>query len=342
MTNKELFEIGLHAAQGTAPANYSSSQVNSAFLDGLREMASDWAMFMKNRYDIYALVGKIIDEVVPKRVSEGLGAIADIQVVKQGEKPVFRVKAGKMRAKRFLTTAALSGVYETFRLDENDVEVPVKAIGIGATIDFERLLDGVETISDCVDVMTEALTDGAFLEVQKALKAALNSSNTPAANKFSGAFDSAEMVKLMSVVRAYGRGCVIFAPPEFIAEMGPDALVAPTANVAGTYYAGDLEAIHRTGYIEFFRGAPIVQIPQSFVDENNETTWIDPQMAYILPVGNEKVVKLVLEGPTIMNDFKNRDNSMEIHAYKKMGVAIVCHYNWATYQNTGITQTVIG
>ena len=88
-----------------------------------------------------------------------------------------------------------------------------------------------------------------------------------------------------------------------------------------------------------FRGTPIVQIPQSFIDENNEKTWIDPQLAYVLPAGKEKVVKVVLEGNTQIHDFTNRDNSMEIHAYKKMGCAILTHYNWGIYQNTGITQT---
>ena len=33
---------------------------------------------------------------------------------------------------------------------------------------------------------------------------------------------------------------------------------------------------------------------------------------------------------------------MEIHAYKKMGCAILTHYNWCIYQNTGITQTYQG
>ena len=131
------------------------------------------------------------------------------------------------------------------------------------------------------------------------------------------------MAKLINVVRSYGDGVVIFAPPEFIGAMGPDALVPAIAGQAqGIYHPQDLDAIHNTGFINLFRGTPIVQIPQSFIDENNEKTWIDPQMAYILPTGGEKVVKVVLEGATQINDFKNRDNSMEVFAYKKMGCGI--------------------
>ena len=128
--------------------------------------------------------------------------------------------------------------------------------------------------------------------------------------------------------------------------MGADAIVPITAygtpassGFQGVYSPDDIEQIHRTGYINIFRGAPIVQIPQSFIDENNVKTYVDPQLAYILPTGGEKVVKVVLEGATQMHDFQNRDNSLEVYAYKKMGCAILTHYNWCIYQNTGIPQT---
>ena len=97
--------------------------------------------------------------------------------------------------------------------------------------------------------------------------------------------------------------------------------------------------LHNQGYINLFRGTPIVQIPQSFVDENNVETWIDPQLAYVLPTGGERVVKVVFEGNTQMWDFVNADQSMEIHTYRKIGTAILAYHNWAIYKNEGITQT---
>ena len=37
MTYEELKQIALHAAKGTAPANYSNESCQKAFEDGLRE-----------------------------------------------------------------------------------------------------------------------------------------------------------------------------------------------------------------------------------------------------------------------------------------------------------------
>ena len=203
------------------------------------------------------------------------------------------------------------------------------------------MLDGAETMSELMDIVTESLTNSVYVEVQKALRAAINATGRPTVNKYTGAnFDPAEMLKLINVVRAYGSGAVIFAPPEFVAAMGPDAIVPVGTNYQGVYHPQDIDRIHNQGYINIFRGTPIVQIPQSFIDENNEKTYIDPQLAYIFPTGQERVVKIVFEGDTQINDFKNKDNSMEIHVYKKMGAAILTHHNWAIYQNTGIEQTM--
>lgn len=341
MTLKEFRDIALHAAKGTAPAEFTVENVNEAFIDGLKELAGSYNQFMKNRYDIYDIIIESIDEVLPKNVIDALGAFAEVQTVGQGQKAMFKVKKGRARAKKFLTQVGLSGVYETFRLDTDTFELGGHAVGGGATIDFERMLDGAESLAEVVGIVTEGLENAVFVEVQKALVAAL--SVMPATNKYSGSWSADEMVKLMNVVRAYGSP-VIYACPEFVAAMGPDAIVPvlmnSTTNVAqGIYSPKDIEAIHDYGFINVFRGAPVVQIPQSFVDENNVETYVNPRLAYIFPAGQEKVVKVVLEGATQIRDHENKDNSMEVYAWKKMGCAILTHHNWAMYQNESLTDT---
>ena len=344
MTLKEFRDIALPAAKGTAPETFSMNEVNAAFIDGLKELAGSYNQFMKNRYDIYDIIIESIDEVLPKNVIDALGAFAEVKVVGQGEKAMFRRKLGRQRAKKFLTQVGLSGVYETFRLDSDTFEVSAHAVGGGATIDFERMLDGAESLAEVVGIVTEGLENAVYVEVQRALNAALDV--MPATNKVSGSWDPEEMVKLLSVVRAYGAP-VIYACPEFVAAMGPDAIVpvlhasdAESNKVAqGIYSPKDIEAIHDYGFINVFRGAPVVQLPQSFVDENNKETYVNPRIAFVMPAGQEKVVKVVLEGATQIRDHENKDNSMEVFAWKKMGCAILTHHNWAMYENTSLTDT---
>lgn len=338
MTLEQFREIALHAAKGTAPANYTADNVNAAFIDGLRELAGSVNKFMKNRYDIYEIIIEAADEVIPKQVIDRLGRFAEIQVVGEGQKAVFRRRVGRQRAKRFLTQVGVSGVYETFRLDNEAFEVSAHAVGGGAYLDFQRMLDGAESLAEAMSVLTDGLAEAVYFEVHKALSAAYNSGRFPDANKKTGnVFNATDMEAVMNVVRAYGQGVAIFATPAFISAMGPDAIVPVISGAAqGIYAPDDIDSIHRTGLIRLFRGAPVIEIPQSFVDETNTKTWIDDQYAYILPTGQEKVVKVVLEGPTQIRDHENHDNSLEIYAWKKMGAAILTYHNWGVYQNTSL------
>jgi hypothetical protein len=339
MTIQELKELAVYAAKGQAPTNFSVENVDDALRDGLKELVGSVNDFMRNRYDIYDIVIKAADEVVPNKVIDAVGIFAEVQQVPQGQKAMFKTRLGRTRARKFLTQVGLSGVYETFRLDVGRFEVSAHAIGGACRIDFERMLDGAENMAELVALLTEAQTDAVYQEVQKALRAAVEKTGVPENNRVTGSWDSAEMMKLISTVRAYGSGAVIFAPPEFIAAMGADDIVPVGTNYQGVYHPQDIDAIHNTGYINLFRGTPIVQIPQSFIDESNTETWIDPQLAYVLPTGGERVVKIVFEGNTQVYDFVNRDQSMEIHTYRKMGSAILAYHNWAIYKNEDIEPT---
>ena len=336
MTIEKLRELARHSAHRTAPAEFSVSSVDQALADGLKELGGSINNFMKNRYDIYDIIIENADEIVPQKVMEQFGAFAEVRNVAQGDKVLFkRGPLGRARAKKFLTQVGLSGVYETFRLDSETFTVGMKAIGGAVSIDFERMLDGAESLADFMDVLAEAQIDGIYGEVQNALMSA--ATNMPTANVVAGSYSAADLQNLVNTVKAYGGEAVIFASPEFVAAMGPDAIVPPTASVGGVYAPSDIEDIHRYGAVKLFRGTPVVELRQSFVDENNAEKMINPQYAYVLPGGRDKIVKIVMEGSTQMWDATNRDQSVEINTYRKIGVGISAYNNWGIYQNTGIT-----
>lgn len=337
-TIQEIKELALNAARGTAPENYSVENVNDALRDELNAMCSSINEFRRNQYDIFEIIIETADDIVPKKVIDYVGIFAEVKIVGNDQKAMFKRKLGKNRAKKFLTQVGLSGVYETFRLDTETFTVEAHAVGGAGTIDFDRMLDGSENMSDIMDIITEGLTDSVFYEIQKALIAAYEAAGVPAANRKEGNnFVAKDMQDLVNVVRSYGTSAVIFACPEFVAAMGPDQIGDPSYKAV--YSPKDIEDIANTGYIKMFRGTPIIQMPQSFIDENNDKTAMNPQYAFVLPAGGEKVVKVVLEGPTQMWMRDNRDQSMEINAYKKMGAAILTYHNWGVYKNKSISDT---
>ena len=349
-TLQELKELAIHAAKGTAPANYSVGTVDEALRGELKALAGSVNQFMKNRYDIYEIIIAAVDEVVPANVISAVGAFAEVRTVANGQKTIFKRKLGRQRAKQFITRVAIGGLYETFRLDSETFSVEAHAIGGACSIDFERFMDGAEDMADLVAIVQEGLVDSVYFETMRALRKAAEISQPDTAGlQMSGQgarvynmteWDSAAALTAINFVKGFGTAATIFATPEFIANMGPDAIVLPDGNGGnGVYHSQDIDAIHNTGYINIFRGTPVVQLPNTWTDDTYENTYLDPQLAYVLPTNGDKIVKVVLEGDTQINDFKNKDRSMEIHFYKKMGVALTHDRNWAILRNGSVADT---
>lgn len=337
MTNAQLKELVLHAAKGTAPANFSVSNVDAAVADGLRALCNSVNNFMRNRYDVYEMIIEAVDEVVPQNVIAAISPFAEVVSVPQGQKAMFKLrnKLGRERAKQFLTQVGLSGVYETFRLDVGSFEVGAHAVGGAARLDFERFLDGSDTMAELMEIVTEGLENAVYVEVHKALVNAIGTleSDGNTMKVVVTEHKPDELQKLVGKVRSYGRGAAIFATPEFIEAMGADA-IAPE-----TYSPDDIEAIHKTGRIKIFRGTPVIELPQSYTDENHNHTYLPSSVAYVFPTGGQKLVKVVLEGNTQIYDAVNRDQSIEINVYKKMGAAVMSSTDWGVYINKAIEET---
>ena len=346
---KDIKDLWVCAYRGCSPdpTKFSAKDAKDCLRAEIHKLASDMKSYRRNKEDLFEIIQESYDEILPKYVEDFMGTFAEIRIVDNNTKASFRRKKGRQRAKQFITQVGLSGVYESFRLDSDTFEVGGHAIGGAAYIDFERYICGDEDISESTDILLEGIQEAIMGEVQKALIASVNAEDRPAKNVYVGAgFDADAMADLCAVARSYGGGSVIFASPEFIAAMGPDAIGMPifngTPGYAGStpvYSPKDINDIANGGYITSFRGNPIVEIPQSYTDETNEVTQINPALAYIFPTGGEKVVKIVLEGPTQVDDFKNRDRSIEIEAYKKVGVAILENHNWCIYENTTLANT---
>lgn len=332
---KDLVSV-VTGTKKTLPADFSVQDVNveAALRDELRKLVGSYKDYRRNQLEIFEILEEAFDEVVPNKIDAILGSFAEVRFFAQGQRPHFRMAANRMRGKQFVTRAALSGVYETFRLDRTEFDVPTDSIGGAAIVDFERYLDGLEDLMELYDIIVEGMTDYIYKLIQQALLASWDAAGRPAANKISmSSFDPDAMQELVNVVAAYGAP-IIMAPPQFVAKMA-NFVSYPSANP--NMPNQDLVDIRENGYIGKFRGTPIVVLPQSFEDETNAKFVMNPKVAYVIPAGKEKIVKIAFEGDTIVDEWKNRDRSMEIQAYRKLGVGIIANPNyWAIAQNEDI------
>lgn len=339
------------------PTKFSANDVHEALNAEIHKIANDYNSYRRNKIELFEIMQEAYTEILPKQVEAFMGSFAEIKTVPNKQKAQFIVKRGRRRAKQFVTAVALSGVYESFRLDKDVFELGGRAIGGAAYIDFERYICGDEDIAESSDILLEGIQEAIYGEVQKALLKAVTMDEMPEKNKVvANGFDAKAMRDLCAVAGTYGNGgAIIYATPEFVAAMGPEAIGLPmfVAGAAGSktwssnpagytgtgmatpiYNPRNIEEISQYGRIKTFNGNPIIEIPQSFTDETNEVTVANPSTAYIFPAGQTKPVKIVFEGSTQVDEFKGRDRSFEVEAYTKVGVGIVTYYNWCTYVNT--------
>jgi len=309
--------------------NYSYKELDDTLRDELKSYAGNYRMYEQNKNTIFALMEETITEVLPKKVMAQWAGFAEFKTVGQGQKAYFTqriTEASRRRAKSFIGKVGMAGRYEVFKLEGTSYEVNATAIGGAAQISIEEYLDGRIDFADILDFVLEAMSDSIFYEIQKQMKAVAN--NSLAAkyphNVATGAgFVAADFDGLIAIAKAYGPA-TIYCTDEFAAKMLP----------ADAWASNEMKNERwQRGYFTFYKGCNVVILPQSFTDETNSTKVIDPKVCYIIG-GESKPVKVVFEGGAVMKDFDNRDFSMEVQVYQKVGTSVVLNPNLCIYKDS--------
>lgn len=317
------------ASYSFAGQSLSAEALNKTFINELNELGSTPQLFRENQNLIYTLLEVGLTEVLPVKVLQNYGQFADVKTYAQGTKPVFKVKiseASRKRAKQFVTKVGLAGRYETFKLDGYSLEVPTSAYGGAARIEWEEMLDGTFTLNDYYNLVLEGLDESVYREIAKSLKAAVQ--DIKDVNKTrQTAFVENEMDRLIQTADAYGKS-TIYCTFEFASTMIPSQEWASNSMK---------EQIWNNGYFTTYKGHNVIILPQSFEDETNAKKVIDPSIAYIIPTGAEKPVKVAFEGSAQVKSFENRDWSTELNTYQKLGVATyLVNPGICVYENTSL------
>ena len=326
-------------ADATAPVaysfngtNYSYQDLNETLRKELNEFVGDYRHFREHKYEVYSLIERAIDDVLPRKVQENYQMFAEVQTVPQGDRVIFRRKmtSARTRAKQFVTKVGLAGVYEVFKLGkaEEAFEVRTSAIGGAAQIGFEEFLDGRVDFAEVTRIVYEGMEELIAKEVAHALKASIN--QLPPANRVAvNGFDENEFDRLINVASAYGTPA-IYCTYEFAVKMIPQE--------AWRYTEGMKEELWRTGRLANYKGHTVTILEQGFEDETNSRKVIDPGYCWIIPAGaNSKPVKIAFEGNTLVQELDNRgDWSKEIQVYRKVGVVAMLTNDICCYVDTAL------
>lgn len=334
MEISKLVELGIAAASNCIPAEYSATDVNETLRAELKEF-NNYSYYRANKNLLFQLIEEIANVVVPKKVISLFGSFAEVQSVNPGEKIVFKQRTGVSRGKRFVTVAGEYATYRTFNVDSRDITMSPRVYAGAAILELGDFLCGRVDMSELMEIILEGLSDSIYNEVQNCLKASINATDRPSANKATVAgFDSAEFDKILNTVAAYGDSVTIYCTKAFASTLYNQPGWALAFDKRTT--DKDYDDIREMGYVGRYKGNSVVLLSQSFVDETNAGKVVDDQYAYIMPAGKEKPVKIGIEGGTIIDEHKLQDGSIEVAAQHMFDVAVVANNYWGIYRNTNL------
>ena len=306
--------------------NFTYDELDSTLRKEMNELAGTFQLYRENKNILFSLIERTLDDILPKKVMEQYAMFAEIKTYAQGDKPIFKRKLGRQRAKQFITKVGLDGIYEVFKLGSEYFEVTTSAIGGAAQIGLEEYLDGRVDFAELTAIVMEGMDDIVYQEIAKALISAVNQLQEANHHAEAG-FNEAEFDKLLAVASAYGAP-TIYCTYEFAVNMIP-AENWITDNMKDERWA--------KGYFTKYKGHPVIILPQSFTDETNTEKVIDPKYCWIIPKGVDgKPVKIAFEGNTIVDEYKNADRSREIQVYKKVGVGVMVNNGICAYVNSAL------
>ena len=215
----KLITLGIAAATGNIPAEYSATDVNETLREELKAF-NNYSYYRANKNVLFQLIEEIANVVVPKQVVAEFGSFAEVQRVNNGEKIVFKQRTGVSRGKRFVTVAGEYGTYRTFNVDTRDITMSPRVYAGAAILELGDFLCGRVDMAELMNIILEGLSDSIYKEVQGALKAAINASDRPAANKATVAgFDATEFDKIINTVYAYGDSVNIYCTRAFASTL---------------------------------------------------------------------------------------------------------------------------
>ena len=157
----------------------------------------------------------------------------------------------------------------------------------------------------------------------------------PAKNKATGAgFIEDDFDDLLAAIDTYGKA-TIYCTQEFANKMVP----------SDARMSGDMKnRLWDNGWLGNYKGHNVVVLAQSFTDTTNTTKVVNPQIAYMIPTGTTKPVKIVFEGQAQTRSVEDNDDwSTDLQTYVKVGVGTIAqlegnHFIGA-YTNSALSQT---
>lgn len=334
MTNEQLLVIK-NGLRPQASSNFSTADANTAAIKALCEAAgiSTEASLKEVRRNAaaFAIIEEAIDEMLPADLQNVFGQFAEVKTFARDAEVVYKTeKVGKRRARLSVTKGARGGIYKAARLDNRHFQMETSVYTVAVYVTLEDIILGTYTLGELYSNVLDGFEQIVYKDTITALQSAKNVA--PSANSFVVGTGSGQVAletaldSAIQIVRAYG-------DPVIVGFRKAISAINNMSTVTGSYPnrpTADVDDIRHNGFVQLYKGVPVVEIPNYLEDETNSAFIIgDTEYMFVLPA-DAKPVKIAFKGELELVENKQATGSEKWEAHKIMGVGVALANNICT------------
>ena len=336
--NKELKQVLIAALNGVAAsANFSAEETDKAAVNALlKEIGIDensTGREIRAKEDLaFALIEEAVDEILPKKLEGVLQEFAEVRQFARDAEVLFNIeKIGKNRAKLTISKGARGGIYRAAKLDRKYFSVDTTIQTVAVSVTLEEIILGTLSLAELYSNILEGFEEIVYKEVFNALASAKpvagydrigHDAPTTVKASLGAAID-----KVMPYVKQYGIPTIFGSYQALTNLSNPASEWHPEMN--------DSAERRQYGFVQLYKGAKVVELPNYLVDNKNEKWFYDPKFVFVLPSG-VKPVKVALKGDLTLIRNNTAVGSEKWEAHKLIGVGVAMANNFAVIEVTDL------
>lgn len=309
-------KLAFDASRGVSKAGLTKEEMNEAIRNSVKEACGgEWNYynFMENRYKVFALIAELLPVAMHANLIGKFERFAEINdSIITGDKPQYKVESNELYP--VVVCARGNQDIERNRIVDKQFSIPTQNVSLKFYEELDFLMSGRMDFARLTEAVSLSMANYIGELIYNTLYSSYSAVGTN--YKTTGAFDAATLnTKIQHVIAANGvTEATIFGTPTSLANI---------VDTQGYSDAGK-DTFNGWGYYGTFRGTDIVALPQSYTAGSFGTFHVDNDHIIIVPKGNEKIIKVNIEGEPFVNmteATERNDLQSEVLFQRRIGAA---------------------
>jgi hypothetical protein len=275
--------------------------------------------FRKNP-ELFEVLEEALDILIVEGLTDQFDDFVETVVLDWGDTKVFTLTENRLFDVGIVSDG--TGDLRRDRTDTGEITIKTQTMGVAVYEELHRLLAGRVDWAKLVDNVAKSYNNKLKVEVYNALYNSFD--KLSATYGQTGVFSEGKLRDLIAHVEA---------------ATGFEAVIMGTKQALGqitnsTMSESMKEAKGRLGYIGSFEGTDMIEIKQAH-KPGTDTFAIDSNFLIITPKSPDKLVKIVLEGDSIIEESgegKRKDMQRDYTFIKKAGFAVISTSKYGIYR----------